>query len=119
MARFGTDPHNDPQTSHWHLDKRVNLAIIITVALAMLTGIANSVSLAWYAAAFATKTETRLDNAERRLALYEELSRKLAETQASMQTTMAVNAETLRQISVINAKLEQKLDQLVRPPGGR
>lgn len=117
MRGLDVDPVHDPQTSEWHLDKRVNLAIIVSVTLAMVTGIANSVSLAWYAAAFATKTETRLETAEKRMQMYEDITRKLADGQANMQTTLAVNAETLRQITVINTKLEQRLDQLHRPSG--
>lgn len=119
-----SDPQMDPQTASWHLDKRVNLAMIVALAMAIVTGIGNTITLSWYASAFATRTETRLESAERRMTLTEEISRKLAETQAQLSTQVAVLANVTQTLAAVTARLEERVSsqqqQGYRPsPGGR
>lgn len=103
-----TDPKDDPATASWHLDKRLNLGLI--VALVMHAG-----SSLWWVSTFATRTETRLESAERRLAMADDVHRRLAEVQAALATQMASQAATVQAIATLQGKLDQRVDNLYRP----
>lgn len=107
-----SDPVHDPQTSNWHLDKRLPVALIIAL-------LAQAGSSLWWAASFSARTETRLDSAEKRLALGEDVARKLADTQQQIAMQVAINAETQKVLSALATKLEVRLENLSRqPPSG-
>lgn len=110
-----SDPHLDPQTSRYHLDKRINVGFLLAVALAILTGIGNALSLAWFLSSFATATSVRQAEMERRIALTEDFSRKLGEAHAQLATAVAVNSETTKQLAILLGETRQ---QMIRPPAG-
>lgn len=45
----------DPQTSHWHLDKRVPLALIVTIAI-------QTAAALWWAASVTFRVDGLIDN---------------------------------------------------------
>lgn len=109
---MASDKEKDPQTSTWHFDRRLPVALI--VALTVQAG-----SSLWWAASFSARTETRLESGEKRLALFEDILRKLADSQNQVSSAVAVQAESQKQLIAITVRLENRFDNLVRPPGGR
>lgn len=109
-----TDPQRDPQTSAWHLDKRLPVALIV----ALLVQAASSL---WWAASFSARTETRLDSAERRMMLHDEIAKRHSEAQAALAQQQAIHASTLQSLAALTAKIDARVDQLYRPsvPSGR
>jgi hypothetical protein len=107
-----SDREGDPQTATWHFDRRLPVALI--VALTVQAG-----SSLWWAASFSARTETRLESGEKRMALFEDILRKLADSQNQVSSAVAVQAETQKQIIAITVRLEGRVDTFLRPQGGR
>lgn len=106
-----TDPQHDPATASWHLDKRLNVAVV----LALLVHAGASI---WWVSAFSSRTDTRLEAAEKRLQAGEDVSRKLADAQVALATQMASHAATMHAIVALQTKIDQRVDNLYRPPNG-
>lgn len=113
------DHERDPQTSRWHWDKRLPVALILTGSVTLLGAVGQAIALTWFLANFSSTTTLRQAEMERRLTLNEDVTRRLSEASAAMAQNVAVNAETTRQVVAILTKLEAKIDQFGRPAPGR
>ncbi len=69
---------DDANANHWHLDKRVPIALIVTIMLQCGAGI-------WWGATMAA----RLDNQERRIESLENRGQKMSESFSNMNNQMS------------------------------
>lgn len=107
-----TSGNDDPAGRSWHLDKRLPVALIVAL-------LAQAASSLWWASGFSARTETRLEAAERRLSVSEDVSRKLADAHQQLATQVAINAATQQTLATLATKLEAKIDAIGRiPPAG-
>lgn len=109
LVVMASDPDCDPQTASWHLDKRLPVALITALLVQAFSSL-------WWAASFSARTETRLDSAERRMALYDELVTRQTEAQYSLAQQQAVSTTTLQALVALTAKIDARVEQLYRPP---
>jgi hypothetical protein len=108
------EDRDDPAAATWHLDRRLPVALIVAL-------LAQASSTLWWASGFSARTDTRLEAAEKRLHLTDEILRKIADAQNQLATQVAIQAATQQTLASLATKLESRVDQLNRAPanGGR
>jgi hypothetical protein len=106
---MGAAEKDDPASKSWHLDRRLPVAMIVAL---MMQGS----SFLWWASGFSARTDTRLEAAEKRLHLTEDILRKVAEAQHQLATQVAISAATQHTLAALTAKLELRLEQINRTP---